>query len=90
MLTAAATVAFDLVTAVLLGLVLAGFFALQQVARSARLDQVPVTSGGQHDMEEAALIAEHIVAPRLEGSLFFGAAHAFLLELSEALGRPCG
>lgn len=82
-LTAAATVAFDLVTAVLLGLVLAGFFALQQVARSARLDEVPVTSGGQHDMEEAALIAEHIVAYRLEGSLFFGAAHAFLLELSE-------
>ena len=81
-LTTIATVAFDLVTAVLLGLVVAGFFALQQVARSAHLDEVPVVLG-EHDGEETSLLAEHIVAYRLEGSLFFGAAHAFLLELSE-------
>jgi MFS superfamily sulfate permease-like transporter len=83
-LTTVATIAFDLVTAVLLGLVVAGFFALQQVARSARLDEEPVVlESGEHDAEETSLLSEHIVAYRLEGSLFFGAAHAFLLELSE-------
>ena len=83
-LTTIATIAFDLVTAVLLGLVVAGFFALQQVARAARLDEEPVVlESGEHDAEETSLLAEHIVAYRLEGSLFFGAAHAFLLELSE-------
>lgn len=82
--TAVATVVFDLVTAVILGLVVAGFFALQQVARSAYVDEEPVRlDATDHDAEESALLAEHIVAFRLEGSLFFGAAHAFLLELSE-------
>jgi len=83
-LTAVATVVFDLVTAVILGLVVAGFFALQQVARAARLDEEAIPlDDGEHDAEETSLLAEHIVAYRLEGSLFFGAAHAFLLELSE-------
>jgi SulP family sulfate permease len=84
LLTAAATVVLDLVVAVLLGLAVAGFFALQQVARAAHLDEeaIPLDSTA-HDAEEAALLAESIVAYRLEGSLFFGAAHAFLLELSE-------
>lgn len=83
-LTAAATLIFDLVTAVVLGLVVAGFFALQQVARSAHVDELDIEPEvGAHDAEEAALLADHIVAYRLEGSLFFGAAHSFLLGLSE-------
>ena len=83
-LTAIATLVFDLVTAVILGLVVAGFFALQEVARSARIDAEPVSmNSGDHDAEESSLLSEHIVAYRLEGSLFFGAAHAFLVELSE-------
>ena len=40
--TAVATIALDLVTAVLIGLVVAGFFALQQTARSARLEEMPL------------------------------------------------
>jgi SulP family sulfate permease len=83
-LTAVATLVFDLVTAVILGLVVAGFFALQQVAREARVDEIDVPAdAGDHDAEESALLSEHIVAYRLEGSLFFGAAHSFLLALSE-------
>jgi SulP family sulfate permease len=82
-LTALATLVFDLVTAVILGLVLAGFFALQQVARSSRMDQEEVVLDDGHSSEESELLIEHIVAYRLEGSLFFGAAHAFLIELSE-------
>ena len=80
--TAVATVALDLVTAVILGLVVAGFTALQQVARSARIDEISLDDG-DHGDEEHRLLSEHIVAYRLDGPLFFGAAHTFLLELSE-------
>jgi SulP family sulfate permease len=81
-ITAVATVAFDLVTAVLLGLVVAGFVALRQTAKATRLDEVPLDRG-DHTDEEQALLDEHIVAYRIDGALFFAAAHDFLLELSE-------
>ena len=81
-LTAVATVAFDLVTAVLVGLVLAGFFALRQAARAGRLEEVPLDEG-DHTDEERALLDEHIVAYRIDGPLFFAAAHDFLLELAD-------
>ena len=81
-LTAAATLALDLVTAVVIGLAVAVVLALRAVARSARLEQVPLDRG-DHSAEEHALLAEHIVAYRLDGPLFFAAAHRFLLELTE-------
>ena len=80
--TAVATVVLDLVTAVLVGLVVAGFFALRQAAASARLEEVPLDPA-DHDDEERSLLDEHIVAYRLDGPLFFAAAHDFLLELTE-------
>jgi high affinity sulfate transporter 1 len=80
--TAAATIVFDLVTAVLIGLVVAGFFALRQTARSARLEEVPLDEA-DHGEEERSLLDEHIVAYRLDGPLFFAAAHDFLLELTD-------
>ncbi|MCC2280099.1 STAS domain-containing protein [Streptomyces sp. ET3-23] len=114
-LTAAATLALDLVYAVLIGLGVAGALALRAVAGQARLDQVPIEADlmragltkadlmkadpmetglvkadpvradlpGDHSAEEHALLAEHIVAYRIDGPLFFAAAHRFLLELSE-------
>ncbi|MGW2486159.1 SulP family inorganic anion transporter [Streptomyces sp. NPDC001606] len=81
-LTAAATLALDLVYAVIIGLVVAGALALRAVAGQARLEQVPLDRG-DHSAEEHALLAEHIVAYRLDGPLFFAAAHRFLLELAE-------
>ncbi len=81
-LTAVATLALDLVYAVIIGLVVAGVLALRAVARQARLDQVPLDRG-DHSAEEHALLAEHLVAYRLDGPLFFAAAHRFLLELTE-------
>ncbi|MGP3934073.1 SulP family inorganic anion transporter [Nonomuraea sp. KM88] len=84
-LTAIATLALDLVAAVILGLIVAGALALRAIARNVRLDTVPLQADlpGDHDAEEHALLAEHIVAYRLDGPLFFAAAHRFLLELSE-------
>ena len=81
--TAVATVAFDLVTAVVLGVVAAGAVALRRMARSAVLEQVPVAGDqhADHHDEEHALLDEHIVAYRLDGPLFFAAAHRALLEL---------
>jgi SulP family sulfate permease len=81
-LTAVATLALDLVYAVIIGLVVASALALRAVAKQARLDQVPLDRG-DHSAEEHALLAEHIVAYRIDGPLFFAAAHRFLLELAE-------
>ncbi|MEV4322251.1 SulP family inorganic anion transporter [Microbispora rosea] len=81
-LTFAVTVAFDLVTAVAVGVGVAIVLALRAVARSAQIEQVPLETG-DHGDEERRLLAEHIVAYRFDGPLFFGAAHRFLLELSE-------
>jgi SulP family sulfate permease len=81
-LTAATTLALDLVTAVILGLVAAGGLALRTIAATVTFEEVPLDHG-QHAEEERALLAEHIVAYRLDGPLFFAAAHRFLLELAE-------
>jgi len=79
--TAAATVALDLVTAVILGVVAAGAVALRRTAQAVTLEEVPVAAG-DHSDEEHALLDEHIVAYRLDGPLFFGGAHQALLELT--------
>ncbi|MCW2528142.1 MAG: sodium-independent anion transporter [Pseudonocardiales bacterium] len=80
--TLVVTVAFNLVTAVGVGVAIAVVLALRTVSRSARLDEVPLDHR-DHDLAERHLLAEHIVAYRIDGPLFFAAAHRFLLELSE-------
>lgn len=89
-ITAGATVFLDLVTAVLIGLIIAGFFALRQTAATARLDEMPLeahepddTGDADHSREERRLLDEHIVAYRIDGPLFFAAAHDFLLQFAE-------
>jgi SulP family sulfate permease len=52
------------------------------MARTARLDEVPLDES-DHTDEELSLLDEHIVAYRIDGPLFFAAAHDFLLELAE-------
>ncbi|WP_078905377.1 MULTISPECIES: SulP family inorganic anion transporter [Streptomyces] len=86
-LTAVATLALDLVYAVIIGMAVAGALALRAVAKQARMDQVDFRPDlpGEHSDEEHALLAEHIVAYRIDGPLFFAAAHRFLLELSEVV-----
>ena len=86
--TFVATVALDLATAVILGIIAAGALALRQMARSASLqelslDDFSTSDDSSHSSEERALLDEHIVAYRFEGPLFFGGAHAALLELTE-------
>ena len=81
-LTFAVTVALDLVTAVGVGVAVAIVLALRAVAGSARIDAVSLDEG-DHTEEERALLAEHVIAYRIDGPLFFAAAHRLLLELPD-------
>jgi SulP family sulfate permease len=83
-LTAAATVVFDLILAVEIGVAVAAIFALRSVARAstAMVEPVPADASEIDGDAEAQLMSRHIVAYRLDGALFFGAAQRFLAELS--------
>ncbi len=77
------TVAVDLVTAVGLGIAAAVVLALRSVSASASIQTETFESTADFSAEQHALLREHVVAFRLEGPLFFAAAHRFLLELTE-------
>jgi SulP family sulfate permease len=83
--TAASTVAFDLVIAVGAGVALASLLALKAMADATTF--APEAAAPATDRVDATLEHElldrHIVAYRLDGALFFGAAQRFLLELTE-------
>ena len=82
--TAMATVALDLVTAVILGIGIAGILALRAVAHSTTLGEIPLTEPGDPGMgADEEPYDPHIIAYRIEGSLFFGAAHEALLGLAD-------
>jgi SulP family sulfate permease len=83
-LTALATVAFDLIAAVEIGVVVAGALALRKVALATSATAERVAEPGEEVTSdtEAVLFSEHIITYRLDGALFFGAAQRFLAELT--------
>jgi SulP family sulfate permease len=78
-LTALATIAFDLIMAVEIGIAVAAFLALRKVAQTMSAVAEPVTN---EDLPSEHLLQEGIIAYRLDGALFFGAAQRFLTELT--------
>jgi SulP family sulfate permease len=80
-LTAIATIAFDLIVAIEIGVAVAAVLALRQLALVAVATPAAVAMEVD-DETERALLAEQIVAYRLDGALFFGAAQRFLTELT--------
>lgn len=79
LLTAAITVSFDLIVAVGIGIAVAAFVALRQLA----------SSGGIHREEIPGAARpgdEHIAIFRLDGALFFGAAERMLSRVSGISG----
>ncbi|HZY06328.1 MAG TPA: SulP family inorganic anion transporter, partial [Ilumatobacteraceae bacterium] len=80
-ITAAITIAFDLILAVEVGIAIAAILALRNVARAAAAIPTPVDVAINAD-DEQRLLHEHIVTYRLDGALFFGAAQRFLTELT--------
>ncbi|CAN5616208.1 SulP family inorganic anion transporter [soil metagenome] len=81
--TTVATVAFDLILAVEIGVVVAGFLALRNVALNSEAERETLLIDEElNGTDEALLMHDHIVVYRIDGSLFFGAAHRFLTELT--------
>jgi SulP family sulfate permease len=82
-LTCLATIVFDLVVAVEIGVAMAALFALRSVARvsGAQAEAAPSRVEVDDDAEEQ-LLRKHIAVFRLSGALFFGAAQRFLDELT--------
>jgi SulP family sulfate permease len=66
-MTAVITVWFDLIDAVVIGILAAAFFALRSVARRSSVQREPLPGPAQPG-------DEHIVLLRLDGAMFFGAA----------------
>jgi SulP family sulfate permease len=83
LVTAAATLAFDLVVAVGVGVALASLLALRAMAESTTFERDTLAPVAVDATLEHALLHEHVVAYRIDGALFFGAAQRFLLELTE-------
>ncbi len=77
--TAAATLALDLVTAVLIGLGVAVVIALRAYARISKVEELPLDTT-DHGDEERALLDRHVIAYRFDGPLFFAASHASLID----------
>jgi SulP family sulfate permease len=81
-ITAAATVAFDLILAVEVGVAAAVALAVRNVARTTSATPEPVEAVELSTDVEAALLRRHILTYRLDGALFFGAAQRFLTEIT--------
>jgi sulfate permease, SulP family len=80
--TALATVVFDLILAVEIGVAAAAVLALRSVARTTALTETPMDAEVDSE-DERRLLREHIVAYRIDGALFFGAAQRFLNDLAQ-------
>jgi SulP family sulfate permease len=81
--TTAATIAFDLIIAVEIGVALAAFLALRQIAMSSEAQQEALPVDELIDStDEIRLRRDHVIVYRIDGALFFGAAQRFLTELT--------
>jgi SulP family sulfate permease len=75
-------VIFDLILAVQIGVAVAAALTLRNVARTGVAEPVALDGAELTTDTEVRLLDEHIVAYRLDGALFFGAAQRFLAELT--------
>jgi SulP family sulfate permease len=82
--TALATVAFDLTVAVEIGIGVAAVLALRHIANASEAEPEPlVLVESVTSQDEARFLRDHIVVYRLDGAMFFGVAHTFLLRLTD-------
>jgi len=85
-LTAACTIAVNLVTAIEVGLVVAGVLALRAIASGSGATQEALADHHDAPVDETALLSEHIAVFRLDGALFFGAVPRFLEQFEQVRG----
>lgn len=82
--TALATIAFDLTVAVEIGIGVAAVLALRHIAINSEAEQEPlVLDESVTSADEAGFLRDHIVVYRLDGAMFFGVAHTFLMRLTD-------
>lgn len=89
LLTMGVTVLFDLILAIEVGLVAAGVLFIIRMSRLFSIDPERLFSpavGARHEdasemRAEEALIRQHVVAYRIDGPIFFGAANRFFDQL---------
>jgi SulP family sulfate permease len=74
-ITAVITVAFDLIEAVQIGVLVAAFFTLRSIAGAAGVHREPLPGPAQPG-------DEHIALFRLDGAMFFGASDRLLTQVS--------
>jgi sulfate permease, SulP family len=93
-LTFAVTVVFDLIVAIEVGLVAAGILFIGRMSRLLSIDVTPLggEGGAAHDTAEVQeaeqeLLSQHIVAYRVDGPIFFGAASRFMDQLLKVDGN---
>lgn len=85
LLTLGATIVFDLVMAVEIGIAVAAVLALRAVARTSGLHREEIPASGVEAVgaaDEHALLNEHIALYRIDGALFFADVRRFLDELA--------
>jgi SulP family sulfate permease len=85
-LTAVVTVAVNLVTAIEVGLVVAGVLALRSIASGSGATQEELAEHHDGPVDATALLSDHIAVFRLDGALFFGAAPRFIEQFRQVDG----
>jgi SulP family sulfate permease len=94
-LTLGVTVVFDLIVAIEVGMIAAGILFIGRMSRLFSIDMTPLGTregGPEHDTAadqdaEQELLSEHIVAYRVDGPIFFGAASRFMDQLLKVDGN---
>ena len=86
MLTAVVTIAVNLVTAIEVGLVVAGLLALRSIASDSGATQEDLADHHDHPVDDTDLLSDHIAVYRLDGALFFGAVPKFLEQFRQVDG----
>jgi len=81
-LTAGATIVFDLVRAVEVGIVVSVVVALVRLSRTTQVVDDTDAVLEISDPEEHALLRQHVLVYRVDGPLFFAATAQFLRELA--------
>ena len=92
--TMATTVLFDLILALEVGLIAAGVLFIVRMSRLFRIDPLELSGiedAPRHDLTadaeaERRLLRRHVVAYRIDGPIFFGAANRFFDQLLKAGG----
>lgn len=77
--TAIITVAFDLIEAIQIGVLVAAFFALRTVAKASGVEREPLPGAERDGDDRIALF-------RLDGAMFFGAAEKILTDIQAVTG----